>query len=266
MHWSVSRTFNQFIESYIPKEGDFSVLEIGSANVNGGLRDQKLENMSWFGVDLDDAPGVDQTVRVGEALPFESSRFDLVVASSVFEHDIQFWKTFLEMARVLKPGGLILLTVPSQGYFHRHSLDAFRFYPDAGLALEKWAETEGFPIKLVESFTTRPEKAVWADFVAIFSSDPARYNAVHIGEKLGGENWIVGSELIQKSYQEIPSDLRRISELEAQVGELSSDLDLAHRHIRALTNKHSWAVVKQLRILFIYLRILKNKILRRKSF
>ena len=260
MHWTVSRTFDQFMESYLPKSAALTVLEIGSANVNGGLRDRKRENMDWIGVDLDAAPGVDQTVRVGEALPFESERFDVVLASSVFEHDIQFWKTFLEMARVLKRGGLLLLTIPSQGYFHRHTLDAFRFYPDAGLALEKWAQSEGYPLALIESFTTPPEGDVWADFVAIFSTDPARFSHAHIGEKVGGENWIVGSELIQKSYQEIPHDLRRISDLEAKVSELTSNLDLAHRHIRGLMNTHSWVATKQLRIFYIYLRTFVTKV------
>jgi hypothetical protein len=44
------------------------------------------------------------------------------------------------MARVVKSGGFIYLNAPSNGYVHNHPLDIWRFYPDAGIALEKWAK------------------------------------------------------------------------------------------------------------------------------
>ena len=257
MHWSITRTFSQFLTSYVSE--DISVLEIGSANVNGGLRELKRPGMTWWGVDLDDAPGVDQVVQVGAPLPFENQSFDLVVASSVFEHDIQFWNTFLEMARVMKPGGTILITAPSQGYFHRHIFDAFRFYPDAGIALEKWAAHSGKSIKLIESFTTLPENSAWADYVAIFSDTPERYRKSHIGGLLKGENWIVEGELKQDTYREIPYDMRRISELEAANLQLAADLDRTRFHISALLNEKSWKITKQIRIILLYVKKIIGK-------
>ena len=45
-------------------------------------------------------------------LHFEDSKFDLVIASDVFEHIRDDMKGYREIHRVLKPGGSLLLTVP----------------------------------------------------------------------------------------------------------------------------------------------------------
>lgn len=221
MHDSVKVTFNKFIENYLNPNRSLRVLEIGSLNVNGGLRDLKPDNFNWVGMDLVEGPGVDKVIDIGSTYPFENHTFDLVVASSVFEHDIEFWSTFLEMCRVVKPDGITLLIMPSQGTFHRYPLDAFRFYPDAGMALEKWANRNELQIKLIESFTTRPTQDVWADFVAIFSGRALKVEEVTlVGSELSGENWIVDGDLIQDTYQELPIEIRRIRELENRISEL----------------------------------------------
>jgi ubiquinone/menaquinone biosynthesis C-methylase UbiE len=46
-------------------------------------------------------------------LPYENDRFDLVVSFSVFEHLRRFPVALAEVARVLEPGGLFLLGMPS---------------------------------------------------------------------------------------------------------------------------------------------------------
>lgn len=224
MHSTVIKTFKIFLDSYFPKNISLKVLEIGSQNINGGLRDFKRTNMSWFGVDLNEGPGVDRVINVGEQLPFPDETFDLVVASSVFEHDIQFWNTFIEMVRVTKTHGTTLLLMPSQGAYHRYPLDAFRFYPDAGLALGKWALFSGLKTNLLESFTTPPEGDFWADYVAIFSKTPILDKENLIGGKLKGENWIVDGQLIEETFQEYPIELRKIFKLEKEVEELSLKL------------------------------------------
>jgi SAM-dependent methyltransferase len=249
MHWTVGRTFETFMSRYMPSDKNLDVLEIGSQNFNGGLRDFKKDNMNWFGVDLSDGPGVDKVIAVGESLPFDSGQFDLVLASSVFEHDVQFWNTFLEMVRVVKDTGLVLLIMPSQGSFHRYPLDAFRFYPDSGTALARWSNQSMRPIELIESFTTRPENDLWADYVGIFGRSPDKYQSALLGEVLKGENWVVGNELIESTYQEFPFEMRRIRELETlneqllgQKVKLISDLEL-------VLNSKSWRITQPARTL-----------------
>ena len=224
MHWSVNRTFEVFLEKYFPGNPKISILEVGSMNINGELRALKTSNMEWLGLDLELGPGVDQVIELGKRFPLDGRSFDLVVASSVFEHDIQFWNTFLEIIRSVNNTGIILLIVPSQGAYHRHPLDAFRFYPDAGIALSKWAEFSGLPIKLIESFTTKPENDMWADFVAIFTPNLNHSQSNYLGGSLNGENWIVENELISATFQEQPYELRRIKELEDRNIELSRRL------------------------------------------
>jgi SAM-dependent methyltransferase len=47
------------------------------------------------------------------ALPYEDRSFDLVVCFSVFEHLHEYPKALAEVARVLRPGGVFLLGMPS---------------------------------------------------------------------------------------------------------------------------------------------------------
>jgi len=254
LHWSVQRTFRIFTENYLNPKTHLKVLEIGSSNFNGGLRDLKGSNMKWTGVDLYPGDGVDHVVEIGKVLPFLDQSFDLVVASSVFEHDFQFWNTFLEMSRVMKHSGLLLLIVPSQGKYHRYPYDAFRFYPDSGIALEKWAQSRLLQVHLIESFTTIPENDVWADFVAVFGGSNWLANSGTIGNLLSGENWIIGNELVPSTFQEMPYEVRKIAELESSVENLHREIaNLNHKHT-SLLNSISWKVTKPLRFLRSLLR------------
>jgi len=254
MHWTVKRTFETFLDKYFEVKNDLVVLEIGSAKVNGGLRDEKLKNMTWVGVDLNEGPGVYFTIKVGEELPFNNHTFDLVVASSVFEHDIQFWNTFLEMSRVMKPEGLLILIMPSQGSYHRFPLDAFRFYPDSGIALEKWGQFCNVPIQLIESFTTRPVNDVWADYVAIYSTRPELFKDCLIVGILVGENWIVGCELMPDSYQEHPYEIRKIFVLETENRKLHDQLEKLNNELILVKNSTSVRAATLLRSCIKWIR------------
>ena len=43
---------------------------------------------------------------------FRSSWFDLILCCSTLEHDKRFWRSVSEMRRVLRPGGLLIISVP----------------------------------------------------------------------------------------------------------------------------------------------------------
>ena len=145
-----------------------TVVELGSQDVNGSLREHCPEGVHYIGLDVMPAKGVDLVIDPGSSLPLTSSMADAVVTSSAFEHDICFWDTFLELTRILRPGGLLYVNVPSNGDFHRYPLDCWRFYPDAGVALVRWAGRRGIQIELIESFIGLPQAERWADFVAVF--------------------------------------------------------------------------------------------------
>jgi SAM-dependent methyltransferase len=55
---------------------------------------------------------------------FRSNWFDLVLCCSTLEHDKRFWRSVSEMRRVLRPGGLLIISVP--GYVRNPETDSGR--------------------------------------------------------------------------------------------------------------------------------------------
>jgi 2-polyprenyl-3-methyl-5-hydroxy-6-metoxy-1,4-benzoquinol methylase len=71
-------------------------------------------------------------------LPFEENHFDLVISSEVIEHTEDPYLAVKEFYRVLKPGGILALTVPNQFWkWACIAADALKIRPYRGL--ENWA-------------------------------------------------------------------------------------------------------------------------------
>jgi SAM-dependent methyltransferase len=170
MHDTAHRIAGLFFSIYWRSDCE-RILEVGSRDYNGSVRDFCPEGALYVGIDIEAGRGVDIISNAGAVLPFHDASFDVVIASSVFEHDDAFWDTFLELCRVLRAGGYVYLNAPSNGVYHRYPTDNWRFYPDAGLALEKWATRRGFPVKLVESFIAERQSDMWNDFVGVFTTE-----------------------------------------------------------------------------------------------
>jgi SAM-dependent methyltransferase len=145
-----------------------TIIELGAMNVNGTLRDACPETATYIGLDIEAGAGVDIVIQPHAPLPISSEVADIVIASSVFEHDMYFWETFLEMVRIAKPQGVLYINTPSNGAYHRYPSDNWRFYPDCGKVLENWARRNRYPLTLLESFIAERQGDVWNDFVAIF--------------------------------------------------------------------------------------------------
>lgn len=59
----------------------------------------------------------------GEALPFPSESFDLILSHEVLEHVQDDRQTIQEIVRTLRPGGRLVLFVPNRGYpFETHGI------------------------------------------------------------------------------------------------------------------------------------------------
>jgi ubiquinone/menaquinone biosynthesis C-methylase UbiE len=145
------------------------ILDVGSMDINGTLREFVPDSSSYVGADRESGPGVDVILGNIKYLPFDHDSFDLVISTSCLEHDPQFWTTFYEMCRVVKRGGFIYLSAPSNGPVHRHPVDCWRFYPDAADALASWVTQAGdMIIDVVENFRMSPSRDGWIDQVCIF--------------------------------------------------------------------------------------------------
>ena len=107
------------------------ILEVGSRNVNGSLREilMQYKPYSYLGIDIVQGRGVDRVLDVSKARhTFGEDAFGVVVMTEVLEH-IKDWKMAIHnIKHVLESGGLLFLTTRSKGFF-RHSFpdDYWRF-------------------------------------------------------------------------------------------------------------------------------------------
>lgn len=85
---------------------------------------------AWIGVDWPAGGQAAADVR-GDALrlPFRDAAVDVVVCSEALEHLPDPFGALAEIARVLKPGGRTLLTVPFAIGLHEAPRDFFRYTP-----------------------------------------------------------------------------------------------------------------------------------------
>jgi ubiquinone/menaquinone biosynthesis C-methylase UbiE len=125
-------------------------LEVGGlTGADSLLRFPELAGADRYCVNLRELPSRDGVTAVkGNANDmrslFRSNWFDLVLCSSTLEHDKRFWRSAAEMRRVLRPGGLLIISFP--GYvkdpendrgratltYHVHySFDFYRFSEQA---------------------------------------------------------------------------------------------------------------------------------------
>ena len=240
MHLSAYNHARMFFEQYWqPHFTD--VVELGSQDVNGTLRDHAPPAARYVGLDMAPARGVDIVVTPGQPFPFADSSFDVALTSSAFEHDVCFWETFVDLIRILRPGGLLYVNAPSNHAFHRFPLDCWRFYPDAGHGLVAWAARREVAVELVESFVAKPDEG-WADFVAVFRkpserplvrrgriADLAEAMNIFDGAKAGGV------EIEQESFATF--DMLAYAEVARRNAELASQIEQLREELRSLRSE-----------------------------
>ncbi len=172
MHLTAFENATRFRDAYVIA-GAPRIAEIGSQIVEGqaSLRQLFPQAERYVGYDFAEGAGVDVVVEDPYSLPAADASFQCVLSSSCFEHAEFFWLSFLEMVRICAPGGLIYLNAPSNGKIHRYPYDCWRFYPDSGMALQRWGRKNGYGVTLLESFTSFQKNDCWNDYVAVFCRD-----------------------------------------------------------------------------------------------
>lgn len=146
MHNSSLVNMKRFVDTHMADLAaqPLRIADIGSQDVNGSYK-PLFESAGWTYVGIDMAAGknvdlvLDNLYDWGE-IPADS--FDIVISGQAFEHIEYFWQTAEEVARILRPGGLLCLIAPSGGFEHRYPVDCWRFYPDGMRALARYVGLE----------------------------------------------------------------------------------------------------------------------------
>ncbi len=150
----ISVIFNPF---YIARSGLFKAISKHSNLLNGSLLDvgcgiKPYQNIfsvtSYIGLDLDSKESKKRAVADyfydGKTFPFPENSFDSILCNEVLEHVFDTEIFLSEIKRVLKPNGIILLTVPFVWVEHEEPYDFARYTSFGALYL---LNQKGFRVK-----------------------------------------------------------------------------------------------------------------------
>lgn len=160
---NMARAFETHLEpAFQGHAGPLYVVDIGAKDVNGSYRELfKDSRFDYLGIDLEPGNGVDLVISDPYQFELPDACADIVISGQQLEHCEFFWKALEEMARILKPGGMLILIVPSTGFIHRFPVDCFRFLPDSMPAFARLINCQ-----LLESWCD--EQSEWGDLVGVF--------------------------------------------------------------------------------------------------
>ncbi|MBI2724171.1 MAG: class I SAM-dependent methyltransferase [Chloroflexi bacterium] len=176
--------FSDVIHAYV-RRGDVMLdAGCGSGRVFQYHFDEGQRPSRIVGIDVTEEPkgnrNIDDAARADlTALPFQDGTFDLAISSHVAEHLTQPEAVFRELARVLKPGGRLLILTPNRWHYvtissallpHRFHLrynqwrgvDAHDIFPtvyraNTAARLRSLYEGAGMDVECLYQFETEPE-------------------------------------------------------------------------------------------------------------
>jgi ubiquinone/menaquinone biosynthesis C-methylase UbiE len=176
--------FSDVIHQHVRKGDVMLDAGCGSGRVFQYVFGEEQRPRLIVGVDLTDEPkgnrNVDAAARADLArLPFRDGAFDIAISSHVAEHLTQPDAVFGELARVLKPGGKLLILTPNRWHyvtmnaalmphsFHlrfnqSRGVDAHDIFPTVYRAntakrLRGLYEASGLDVEALYQFETEPE-------------------------------------------------------------------------------------------------------------
>lgn len=230
MHTTAMNLGRLFFDTYAKDFETATVVDIGAQDVNGSLKEVIKSNCKYVGVDFVIGRGVDVILDDPYKLPFEDNSVDIIVSSSCFEHSEFFWLLFLEISRILKPGGVCYINAPSNGLFHQYPVDCWRFYPDSGRALAAWAKRNGIDMACLESFVSQQQgvkDGIWNDAVMVFLKDSTK-RQMHpqrmINQKSDFTNGYIDDLPSPLNFQEKSQDMLKTESLLRNVNAFLTDI------------------------------------------
>jgi len=152
MHKNSRLLFEKYARSYFSPE--HRVLEIGPDRDPSTYQQIVGPTAAWDTLDFASRTDVPLTYRTSDeySFPVPDAAYDVVFAAQVIEHVRKIWRWMPELARVCRPGGLVIVINPVSWHYHESPVDCWRIYPegmralcdDAGLEvlLSEWESVE----------------------------------------------------------------------------------------------------------------------------
>jgi len=146
-----------------------AVLDIGARD--GGLRGFLAPGVKYQGIDI--APefaGPDVLIQdISNGIPFPDSAYDFVFCIEVLEHVPNPYGTLGEIHRVLKPGGVLVLSVPNPYHLKEIIWNVLRIPDRQGhiygwtrQTMTKLGEMNGFRLERTGGTYLHPPIPMWA--------------------------------------------------------------------------------------------------------
>jgi SAM-dependent methyltransferase len=103
--------------------GIINVLEIGSQDINGTVRDFFQKGANYLGLDLGMAKGVDWTIP-GELVELPDQWASICISTECFEHAASWEQILMNMIRITRTNGLLILSIAGHGRATHGTVDS----------------------------------------------------------------------------------------------------------------------------------------------
>lgn len=125
------------------------VLEVGPDRAPSTLRGRVAADVAWETIDVAARPGLPLTHLAADPYryPLPDGAYDIVLSANVVEHVPRAWTWMRELARVCRPGGVVITIAPVSWPFHESPVDCWRIYPDGMRAV---CEDAGLEVLVAE--------------------------------------------------------------------------------------------------------------------
>lgn len=105
------KEFCEEVKAKYPKRfTGVKVVDFGSMDINGNNR-YLFSDSDYTGVDIGEGPNVDIVCPAHE---FKGEGYNVVISTEMLEHDKHYAKSLENMVRILKPGGLLIVSCATE--------------------------------------------------------------------------------------------------------------------------------------------------------
>ena len=134
MHPNSKLLFEKYAKQHF--QPNLKVLEIGPDALPSNYQ-QIVANpaITWDTVDFPRKFPLTYTLDSEYSFPIPTDSYDIVLSGQVLEHVRKIWRWMPEVARVCKPGGLVITINPVSWPYHEAPVDCWRIYPEGMRAL-----------------------------------------------------------------------------------------------------------------------------------